>query len=239
LEILIFSIYNNERGFVKILFFYADIFNLQIVLIMSFKIYLLFLIIFITGFNPKIGAADVINSHSYEQQIQPIEPIQPKIAKKHNQPRHNRILYRMGYTTFVVGGTLIFSNLITFAIVASFSRALGFSFFLSLGWAYLLILLMSLFLVLYAIRLIDDSVLIQSQSRQANSKRAKKRFWLSLPLIAVLAAAAFLTWFYYMGVILIFSNLAVAVLVLVFTIWDVHTNWYKQSKSSSQEKIYE
>jgi len=204
---------------------------------MNLKIYLLFLIIFISGISPKIAAADLVGATVPQTQLLPIEPTQPLSQKQQNQPRYNRILYRMGYITFGVGGTLIFSNLVVFAIIASFSRSLGFSFFLGMAWIYLLIISMSLFLILYAVRLIDDSVLIQSQSRQANTARAKKRFWLSLPLITVLAIAAFLSWFYYAGIVLIFVNAAMATLILVFTLWDARTHW--QGKELEQEKNYE
>ncbi len=204
---------------------------------MSLNKYLLFLIIILGIFAPKIVAANSGNANLYihhNQSISPIEPVNPKIA---NQPRLNRILYRMGYTIFGLGSILIFSNLAIFAIIASFSTTFGLSFFLSMGWVYLLIIPMTIFLILYTIRLIDDSVLIQSKSRQANWQRAKKRFYLSLPLIAVLGIMAFLCWFYYVGTVLILANAGIGILILVFTIWDIRQHWYPQKLEV--EKTYE
>ncbi len=212
-------------------------------------IFLLFILIENWGLT-TISAADGLQpkniDYLYKKDIEsinfnPIEPSKPKKNKiaKVQQPRFNRILYRMGFTLFLLGGMLIFVNLATFAVIQSFSVMIGLTFYLGAGWIAVLTLASTLFLILYAVRLIDDSVIIQSKSQAANFKRAKKRFWLSLPLMGVLAWAAFLSWFYYVGIALIFFNAAAALLVLIFTIWDIQAHWYKKNREKAAEKNYE
>ena len=196
--------------------------------------YYIFIFIIICFAQP-IKAADykLAVDSQYELKNEQFCPVEPILPKAQSQPRYNRILYKMGMTIFALTGnfTLI---LILFSILSSRSRGARMTIIPGSSFYIIINLLIVLFSVIYAVVLIDQSVMLQSNSRQANWPRAKRRLLLAIPLLFLYLLACFLSWYFVFGAFLIYFNFAMFLLIAVFIIWDLTLHQLLPNQKTNQ-----